>query len=46
MIDRLKNDEAGISSWDWKMDGQNTTYHALFPRAWTIYEGVGLNKDD
>jgi uncharacterized protein (DUF608 family) len=36
---KLKNDENGISSWDWKMDGQNTTYHALFPRAWTIYEG-------
>lgn len=35
----LKNDENGISSWDWKMDGQHTTYHALFPRAWTIYEG-------
>lgn len=44
VIDRLKNDEAGISSWDWKMDGQNTTYHALFPRAWTIYEGIGLYR--
>ncbi|MCO5576434.1 hypothetical protein L7F22_030244 [Adiantum nelumboides] len=32
-------DSAGISSWDWIMDGQHSTYHAVFPRAWTIYEG-------
>ncbi|MCO5586105.1 hypothetical protein L7F22_040044 [Adiantum nelumboides] len=32
-------DSTGISSWDWIMDGQHSTYHAVFPRAWTIYEG-------
>ncbi|CAN1144521.1 Non-lysosomal glucosylceramidase [Linum perenne] len=29
----------GISSWDWNLNGQHSTYHALFPRAWTIYDG-------
>ncbi|XP_024382229.1 uncharacterized protein [Physcomitrium patens] len=32
-------DDTSVSSWDWNLDGQNSTYHALFPRAWTIYEG-------
>ncbi|KAA8537047.1 hypothetical protein F0562_029525 [Nyssa sinensis] len=30
---------SGIGSWDWNLNGHNSTYHALFPRAWTIYEG-------
>ncbi|XP_058090074.1 uncharacterized protein LOC131236710 isoform X2 [Magnolia sinica] len=30
---------SGIGSWDWKLSGQHSTYHALFPRAWTIHEG-------
>jgi non-lysosomal glucosylceramidase len=38
-LEGIKDDELGISSWDWNLDGQHTTYHALFPRAWTIYEG-------
>ncbi|XP_068652422.1 uncharacterized protein [Aristolochia californica] len=29
----------GITSWDWNLSGQHSTYHALFPRAWTIYDG-------
>ncbi|GKV12410.1 hypothetical protein SLEP1_g23552 [Rubroshorea leprosula] len=29
----------GIESWDWNLKGELCTYHALFPRAWTIYEG-------
>jgi non-lysosomal glucosylceramidase len=33
------DNEQGISSWDWNLHGQHSTYHALFPRAWTIYEG-------
>lgn len=32
-------DETSVSSWDWNLNGKNSTYHALFPRAWTIYEG-------
>ncbi|XP_024514896.1 non-lysosomal glucosylceramidase isoform X1 [Selaginella moellendorffii] len=28
-----------ICAWDWNLDGQNSTYHGLFPRAWTIYDG-------
>ncbi|XP_078173387.1 uncharacterized protein LOC144567189 isoform X2 [Carex rostrata] len=31
--------DQGISSWDWNLSGQNSTYHALFPRAWTVYDG-------
>ncbi|KAM6565447.1 hypothetical protein CsatA_024575 [Cannabis sativa] len=31
--------DQGISSWDWNLNGQHSTYHALFPRAWTIYDG-------
>ncbi|OWM79312.1 hypothetical protein CDL15_Pgr003485 [Punica granatum] len=30
---------SGIGSWDWNLSGQNSTYHALYPRAWTVYEG-------
>ncbi|XP_010030209.2 non-lysosomal glucosylceramidase [Eucalyptus grandis] len=30
---------SGIGSWDWKLSGNNSTYHALYPRAWTVYEG-------
>ncbi|CAH9081671.1 unnamed protein product [Cuscuta epithymum] len=33
------NSASGIGSWDWSLGGQNCTYHALFPRAWTIYDG-------
>ncbi|XP_021287573.1 non-lysosomal glucosylceramidase-like [Herrania umbratica] len=29
----------GIESWDWNLKGEKCTYHALFPRSWTIYEG-------
>ncbi|KAM1689807.1 hypothetical protein TB2_031070 [Malus domestica] len=34
-----KADDEGISSWGWNLGGQHSTYHALFPRAWTIYDG-------
>lgn len=30
---------SGIGSWDWNLKGKNSTYHALYPRAWTIYNG-------
>ncbi|KAJ7946546.1 Non-lysosomal glucosylceramidase [Quillaja saponaria] len=29
---------SGIGSWDWNLSGHNSTYHALYPRAWTVYE--------
>lgn len=29
----------GIESWDWNLKGEKCTYHGLFPRSWTIYEG-------
>ncbi|KAK9148170.1 hypothetical protein Scep_006927 [Stephania cephalantha] len=35
-----KPDDHGISSWGWNLSGQHSTYHALFPRAWTIYDGT------
>ncbi|XP_059632323.1 uncharacterized protein LOC132274968 [Cornus florida] len=34
-----KPSDQGISSWGWNLSGQHSTYHTLFPRAWTIYEG-------
>lgn len=34
-----KSADQGVSSWGWNLDGQHSTYHALFPRAWTIYDG-------
>jgi hypothetical protein len=37
--DRKAGDQ-GISSWGWNLNGQHSTYHALFPRAWTIYDGI------
>ncbi|XP_028773528.1 non-lysosomal glucosylceramidase [Neltuma alba] len=36
---RKKGDDHGIPSWGWNLSGQHSTYHALFPRAWTIYDG-------
>ncbi|KAK4341185.1 hypothetical protein RND71_039686 [Anisodus tanguticus] len=39
--EELKTDTGlGIESWKWKLDGENCTYYALYPRAWTVYEGV------
>ncbi|XP_059297313.1 uncharacterized protein LOC132050203 isoform X2 [Lycium ferocissimum] len=39
--EELKTDTGmGIESWKWKLDGENCTYHALYPRAWTVYDGV------
>ncbi|KAL0422211.1 UNVERIFIED_CONTAM: Non-lysosomal glucosylceramidase [Sesamum latifolium] len=37
----ILNDKSasGIESWDWNLGGQNSTYHALFPRSWTVYDG-------
>ncbi|XAR56279.1 Glucosylceramidase [Bertholletia excelsa] len=29
----------GIGSWDWNIEGHSSKYHALYPRAWTVYEG-------
>ncbi|CAI9761633.1 unnamed protein product [Fraxinus pennsylvanica] len=37
--DVVKSGDLGISSWGWNLTGQHSTYHALFPRAWTIYDG-------
>ncbi|KAL8509124.1 hypothetical protein ACS0TY_016352 [Phlomoides rotata] len=31
---------ADIQSWDWKLNGEKSTYHALYPRAWTVYDGL------
>lgn len=30
---------SGIVSWDWNLKGDDSTYHALYPRAWTLYDG-------
>ncbi|KAJ6696921.1 hypothetical protein OIU85_003296 [Salix viminalis] len=31
---------SGIESWDWNLNGEKCTYHGLFPRSWTIYDGA------
>lgn len=28
----------GLNGWAWDLPGKASTYHALFPRAWTVYE--------
>ncbi|WJX87960.1 glucosylceramidase [Trifolium repens] len=33
-----ENRASGIESWDWNMNGKSSTYHALYPRAWTVHE--------
>ncbi|KAG8368893.1 hypothetical protein BUALT_Bualt15G0093900 [Buddleja alternifolia] len=30
---------SGIGSWDWNLGGKKSSYHALYPRAWTVYDG-------
>jgi non-lysosomal glucosylceramidase len=39
-LDELKKERSswGIGSWDWNLSGHKSTYHALYPRAWTVYE--------
>ncbi|XP_009760228.1 uncharacterized protein [Nicotiana sylvestris] len=32
------NTGLGIESWKWKLDREKCTYHALYPRAWTVYD--------
>ncbi|WOL14286.1 non-lysosomal glucosylceramidase-like [Canna indica] len=34
-----ENSISGVGSWDWNLKGHNTVYHALYPRAWTVYDG-------
>jgi len=35
----------GLAAWHWGLDEKKATYHALYPRAWTVYEepSPGLN---
>ncbi|PKI42451.1 hypothetical protein CRG98_037159 [Punica granatum] len=33
------NATSGIECWDWNLNGDKSTYHALFPRSWTVYDG-------
>lgn len=35
-----ENKGLGIESWDWNLKGEKSTYHALYPRAWTTYDGI------
>lgn len=39
MYSNRQESEPGIGSWDWNLKGDKSTYHALYPRAWTMYEG-------
>ncbi|CAO2829899.1 unnamed protein product [Amaranthus hypochondriacus] len=29
----------GIGTWDWNLKGSNSSYYALYPRSWTVYDG-------
>ncbi|XP_021860562.1 uncharacterized protein [Spinacia oleracea] len=29
----------GIGTWDWNLKGNSSTYYALYPRSWTVYDG-------
>ena len=31
-------DNKTLAAWQWDLDGRQATYHALFPRAWTVYQ--------
>ncbi|KAJ4744554.1 Non-lysosomal glucosylceramidase [Rhynchospora pubera] len=33
------DDVSGIGSWDWNSIGKSSTYHGLYPRSWTVYNG-------
>lgn len=35
----LDSTASGLGSWDWNLGGKNSTYHALYPRSWTVYDG-------
>ncbi|CAI7759863.1 unnamed protein product [Closterium sp. NIES-53] len=35
---RRRASGSGIDAWGWNMDGSRSTYYALFPRAWTVYQ--------
>lgn len=37
---RGKESHWGIGSWDWNLKGNKSVYHALFPRAWTLFSGT------
>ncbi|KAK8971309.1 hypothetical protein KSP40_PGU005733 [Platanthera guangdongensis] len=30
---------SGIETWEWNLHGQKSTYYALYPRSWTVYDG-------
>ena len=32
-----------LQGWNWGFNGAHATYHALYPRAWTIYYLPGQN---
>ncbi|CAN6854808.1 unnamed protein product [Brassica oleracea] len=32
-----RTEDLGIESWDWKIKGDKSTYHALYPRSWTVF---------
>jgi len=32
-----------LGAWRWAFDGAHATYHALYPRAWTVYDLPGQN---
>lgn len=33
-----KHKKGCLDSWNWNLKGEDATYHALYPRAWTIYK--------
>lgn len=33
-----KHKKGSLDSWNWNLRGEDATYHALYPRAWTVYK--------
>ena len=31
-------EDGALHGWGWRLEGRASTYHALFPRAWTVYK--------
>jgi non-lysosomal glucosylceramidase len=38
VLNPTRPEDGSLSAWNWNMDAQCGTYHALFPRAWSVYQ--------
>jgi non-lysosomal glucosylceramidase len=38
VLSTRESEQGELRGWGWGLTGDKTTYHALFPRAWTVYD--------